>query len=104
MTVWFDMEPGEVPLMEGVGPTGEMKSVSDGSPDGSSVKIVESVGTENPVSLVILESRSEVRMEDRPEEVMREVMGNVPFPDVVSLAGGKSGTVPFAEGVGGALP
>lgn len=33
-------------------------------------------------------------------EVMREVMGNVPFPEEVSLAGGEPGAVPLAEGVG----
>lgn len=82
MKVWFDEEAGEVPLIMEVGPTGIMKSVNDGPPDGSSVKIVESVGTENPESLVVLESKSEVKMDERPD-VMREVMGNVPFPDVV---------------------
>lgn len=35
-------------------------------------------------------------------EVMREVMGNVPFPEVVSLAGGETGVVPLTEGVGDA--
>lgn len=33
-------------------------------------------------------------------EVIREVMGNVPFPEVVSLAGGEPGAVALAEGVG----
>lgn len=80
--VWFEEETGEVPFIRGVGPTEEIKSVSDGPPDGRSVKIVESVGTENPVATVILGSKSEVKMEDRPE-VIREVMGNVPFPEVV---------------------
>lgn len=68
--------------MEGVGPTGEKKSVSEGPPDGRSVKIVESVGTENPLSAVILGPESDVKMEGRPE-VIREVMGNVPIPAVV---------------------
>lgn len=92
-----------MPLTEGVGPTGDMKSVRVGPPVGSSVNIVESVGTENPTSEVRLGFKLKVKTDDRPE-VMREVIGNVPFPEVVSLAGGEPRAVPLTGGVGDGPP
>lgn len=90
-------------MTEEVGPTREIKSEGEGPPVGSSVKMVESVGTKNPVVEVKLGVKLNVKMEDRPE-VMRDVMGNVPFPEVVWLAGGAPEAVPLVGGVGEAPP
>lgn len=89
--------------MESVGPAGKMESVKDRPPVESSVKIVESVGTENPFLVVKLGAKLEVKTEGRPE-VIREVIGNVPFPEVVWLTGVEPRPVPLAGGVGDVPP